>query len=102
MDGYGTYTYANGRSYMGEYKKGLCHGYGTGYSVKQVIDKANEITNGSIEYNYTARRNGDAENLVANIEKIHRAINWKPKYNDLSIIIKSAINWEKKLSEKNI
>ena len=77
-------------------------GYGTGYSVKQVIDKANEITNGSIEYNYTARRNGDAENLVANIEKIHRAINWKPKYNDLSIIIKSAINWEKKLSEKNI
>ena len=77
-------------------------GYGNGYSVKEVIDKANEITNGSIKYEFINRRSGDPEKLVSNVDKIHKFINWKPKYNNLSTIIKSSIDWEKKINEENL
>ena len=77
-------------------------GYGNGYSVKEVIDKANEITNGSVKYEFVNRRLGDPEKLVSNVDKIHKFINWKPKYNNLSTIIKSSIDWEKKINEENL
>ena len=87
-------------------KKKISHifncGYGIGYSVKEVIDKANEITNGSIKYEFINRRSGDPEKLVSNVDKIHKFINWKPKYNNLSTIIKSSIDWEKKINEENL
>ena len=72
-------------------------GYGTGYSVLDVIKKANIITNNKIKYDFSERRSGDPEKLVANVEKIKKHINWKPIHNDLLTIIRSAIEWEKKL-----
>ena len=76
-------------------------GYGKGYSVKEIIDITNKIMNGGIRFEYGKRRLGDAENLVSDISKLHQYINWAPKYNDLSTIIETAINWEKKLNAKN-
>ena len=77
-------------------------GYGKGYSVKEVIDTANQITDGAIKFDYGKRRKGDSKKLVSNISKLHQVIDWKPKYNDLSLIIETAINWEKKLNAKNL
>ena len=77
-------------------------GYGKGYSVKEVVDITNKITGGTIKFKYGKRRLGDAENLVADTSKLHQYIDWAPKYNDLSIIIKTAINWERKLNAKNL
>jgi len=77
-------------------------GYGKGYSVKEVIDTANKITGGTIKFDYDKRRPGDAEKVVSKILKLNQVIDWTPKYNDLSIIIKTAINWEKKLNAKNL
>ena len=77
-------------------------GYGKGYSVKEVVDITNKITGGSIKFEYGKRRLGDAENLVSDISKFHQYIDWAPRYNDLSTIIETAINWERKLNAKNL
>ena len=72
-------------------------GYGKGYSVLDVIKEANLITNNKIKYVFAERRNGDSEQLVANVDKIKKHINWTPIHNNLNTIIRSAIDWEKKL-----
>ena len=77
-------------------------GYGKGYSVKEVVDITNKITGGAIKFEYGKRRLGDAENLVSDISKFHQYIDWAPRYNDLSTIIETAINWERKLNAKNL
>ena len=77
-------------------------GYGKGFSVKEVIDIANKIMNNGIKFEYGKRRPGDAEYLVSDISKFHQYIDWSPKYNNLSTIIETAINWEKKLNAKNL
>ena len=77
-------------------------GYGKGYSVLDVINEANIITDGKIKFGFSKRRPGDSENLVSNVSKISKHINWKPKYDNLKEIIESSINWEKKLNEKNL
>lgn len=77
-------------------------GYGRGFSVKEVIDKVNKITNNSIKYEYGNRRSGDAGILVSDVKKLNKSINWTPEYNDLETILKTSINWEKKIYEKNL
>ena len=77
-------------------------GYGKGYSVLEVINAANKITSNKIKFEYDKRRPGDAEKLVSNVNKLHKNINWKPKFDDLDCIIQTAINWEKKIYEKNL
>ena len=76
-------------------------GYGRGYSVLEVINAANKITGNKIKFEYAPRRPGDAEKLISNVNKLNRYINWKPRFDDLDYIIKTAISWEKKIYEKN-
>ena len=76
-------------------------GYGNGYSVKEVIETFNKLLSKKINIKYGPRRKGDAEFLVSNIEKLKQTIDWKPKYNKLDYIIKTAINWEDKLKNEN-
>ena len=77
-------------------------GYGKGFSVLEVINTANKITGNKIKFEFSKRRAGDAEKLVSNVDKLHQNINWKPKFNDLNFILQTAINWEKKIYEKNL
>ena len=66
-----------------------------------MVNEANKITGNKIKYEFSERRAGDAEKLISNIDKLSQTINWNPKFNDLNLIIKTAINWEKKINEKN-
>ena len=77
-------------------------GYGRGYSVLEVINAANRITGNKIKFEYAAKRPGDAEKLISNVNKLHKYINWKPRFGDLDFIIKTAISWEKKIYEKDL
>ena len=74
-------------------------GYGKGYSVLEVINAANKLYNNSINFKYDKRRPGDSEKLVSNVDKLHQLIDWMPKYNNLDLIIQTAVNWEKKINE---
>ncbi len=76
-------------------------GYGKGYSVLDIIKAANKITSNKIKYDFSKRRDGDPEQLVANVDKIKKYFNWEPKYNNLNTIIQSAIDWEKNYEENS-
>ncbi len=71
-------------------------GYGHGFSVKEVINKVRQITGVNINAIETPRRAGDPAMVMSKAEKISKVLGWKPKYDDLDLIIRSAYEWEKK------
>ena len=75
-------------------------GYGTGFSVKNVLETVNKINGEEITIEVGARRVGDSSMLVSDISRLNNLFHWKPQYNDLSFIIKTSIDWEKKLLDK--
>ena len=76
-------------------------GYGKGYSVQEVIDCAKKLYKNKNNFKYSKRRKGDVEKLIAETSKIKSHLNWKPEFDNLEIILKSSVDWEKKLNEKN-
>lgn len=72
-------------------------GYGRGYSVKEVIETMKKVSGVNFKVEIASRREGDPAILIANNEKIREKMNWKPKNDDLEIICKSALEWEKKI-----
>lgn len=72
-------------------------GYGTGYSVKEVVNAAKEVGGVNFEVEIAPRRDGDPVCLIANSDKLRELTDWTPKKNDLKIIINSALKWEKKI-----
>lgn len=75
-------------------------GYGQGFSVKEVIAEVETYLNSKLNVAVAPRRAGDAVELISRADKIKKILGWTPKYNDLPYIVKSAIEWEKKL-ERN-
>lgn len=72
-------------------------GYGRGYSVKEVIDTMYSVTGVDFKVDAASRRAGDPSILISDNSKIKEKMNWTPKYDDLSLICKTAYEWEKKL-----
>ncbi len=70
-------------------------GNGEGFSVKQVIETAREITGHAIPVSVGPRRPGDPATLVASSEKIRRQLGWQPRYPSLREIIASAWEWHR-------
>jgi len=66
---------------------------GSGYSVREVIDVAREVTGVNIAEKVTKRREGDPAVLVASSEKIKEELRWKPEFQDLGLIVESAWKW---------
>jgi UDP-glucose 4-epimerase len=77
-------------------------GYGTGYSVRQVIEKVKEISGVDFPVIETARRGGDPACVIAGADRITKLLGWKPRYNDLDLIIRTALAWEKKSAASSI
>lgn len=71
-------------------------GNGEGYSVKEVIELAREITGRSIPEVISERRAGDPAILVGSSEKAKDILGWKPKYTDLLTILETAWKWHKR------
>jgi UDP-glucose-4-epimerase GalE len=77
--------------------QGLCYnlGIGRGYSVREVIRTAEEVTGKKVAVKEGPRRPGDPPTLIASSEKIQRELGWKPRYTELRPIIETAWNWHK-------
>tara|TARA_A100001388_G_C28755964_1_gene494966 strand:- start:877 stop:1899 length:1023 start_codon:yes stop_codon:yes gene_type:complete len=72
-------------------------GYGNGYSVREVIKNLNDQLKDDIKTIVGQRRPGDSKMIVSNVNKFKQFFSWKPKFNDLTKILKSAVEWERKL-----
>jgi UDP-glucose 4-epimerase len=68
-------------------------GNGVGFSVKEMIDAAKEVTNEDIKVVFSERRIGDPAQLVASSEKARNILGWTPKYTNVKDIIKGAWTW---------
>ena len=66
---------------------------GDGYTVKELIDVAREVTGREIEARVAPRRPGDPAVLVATSAKIANELGWKPEFQDLRVIVDSAWRW---------
>ncbi len=75
-------------------------GYSRGFSVLEVLDAVDRVTNMKIERKLEARRAGDPDALVADNSKIVATLPWRPKLNDLDTIVTHALAWERKLAER--
>lgn len=71
-------------------------GYGTGYSVREVLSKIREISGVNFPINETHRRPGDPACVVASGDKVRELLGWQPQHNSLDEIVSSALAWEKK------
>ncbi|MBZ4663367.1 MAG: galE [Caloramator sp.] len=70
-------------------------GNGNGFTVKEIIEAAEEVTGINIKKEIAPRRAGDPAVLIASSEKIRRELNWNPKYTDIKRIIETAWRWHK-------
>ncbi|MDT7605419.1 MAG: UDP-glucose 4-epimerase [Acidobacteriota bacterium] len=66
---------------------------GDGYTVKEVIEAAREVTGREIAARVAPRRAGDPAVLVAASEKARRELGWSPQFQDLRVIVESAWAW---------
>ena len=71
-------------------------GYGEGYSVRQVIERVKAIAQVDFPVFESDRRPGDPASVIACVDKIRAVLGWKPKYNNLDVIVRTALNWEKR------
>lgn len=68
-------------------------GSNNGYSVKEMLDAAREVTGKEIPANVAPRRAGDPASLVASSDKAKEVLGWTPEYTDVKKIIETAWNW---------
>ncbi len=68
-------------------------GNGQGFSVREVIDTAREVTGHAIPAVTAPRRPGDPARLIAASDKIRAELGWQPRYPDLRQIIETAWAW---------
>jgi UDP-glucose 4-epimerase len=74
-------------------------GYGHGYSVMQVLDAVDRVTNRKLERKLEGRRAGDPDELISDNRAIKTRFDWQPQYDDLDTIVRHALAWERKLSD---
>ncbi len=74
-------------------------GYGRGFSVLEVLDSVDRVTNRRIVREMQGRRAGDPASLISDNRRIRARLPWVPQYADLDTIVTHALAWERKLGE---
>lgn len=72
-------------------------GYGRGYSVQEVIDAVSRVAGKPAPVIESPRRAGDPASIVADASRIRAALDWRPRYDDLDVIVAQALAWEKRI-----
>jgi UDP-glucose 4-epimerase len=76
-------------------------GYGTGYSVRQVIDTVKRVSGVDFNVVEQPRRPGDPASVVARADKVRELLGWQPRHADLEEIVRAAYEWERYLMTRN-
>ena len=75
-------------------------GYGTGFSVLQVLDAVDKVTNMTIDRRLEGRRAGDPAMLISDNSAILSTLDWQPRHANLDGIVRDALAWERTLAER--
>ena len=86
-----TYLQAGGASLT------LNCGYGHGYSVREVLAMVERVAGLRLKIREEPRRAGDPPTLIARAEKVRGVLGWTPRFDDLEIIVRSSLEWERRL-----
>jgi UDP-glucose 4-epimerase len=72
-------------------------GYGHGYSVREVLATVARVHQAPLRIEEAPRRPGDPPSLVARAERIRDVLGWRPRYDDLEVIVRTQLDWEHRL-----
>jgi len=72
-------------------------GYGHGYSVREVLAAVERAAGAKLSVREEPRRAGDPPMLIARAERIRSELGWRPRLDDLEVIVRTALEWERKL-----
>lgn len=75
-------------------------GYGHGASVLDVIAAVERVAGRELDVRDAPRRPGDPPALVAGAARIRDCLDWQPRYDDLDLIVRHALGWERSLGER--
>jgi UDP-glucose 4-epimerase len=73
-------------------------GYGHGYSVREVLSVVERVSGQALNILEHDRRPGDPPILIAAADRIQKVLGWIPRYDDLGLIVKTSLDWEKSRS----
>ena len=73
-------------------------GYGHGYSVREVLAAVEREAGIQLDIQSAPRRPGDAVTLVADASRLRNDFAWQPRFDDLGMIVRTAVDWERKLA----
>ncbi|MEP9376954.1 UDP-glucose 4-epimerase GalE [Aquabacter sp. CN5-332] len=75
-------------------------GYGRGYSVLEVLETVKSVSGVDFPVRYSPRRPGDPAAIVAKADLIRAELGWTPKLDDLPVIVRTALDWERQLGAR--
>jgi UDP-glucose 4-epimerase len=92
-------AHVNALSYLRDGGKSLVAncGYGHGYSVREVVSSVEKIAGIKLAVREEPRRAGDPPALIAKADKVREVLGWSPRLDDLDTIVRSALEWERRL-----
>lgn len=70
-------------------------GYGRGFSVLDIVNKMESLTNEKLDISILNRRIGDVELVISDNRKITSLLKWSPKYDDITKILQDSLNWHR-------
>ena len=76
-------------------------GYGTGYTVLEVLRSVEKAAGRPLNVKVVGRRAGDPTAIVAGADKARRVLGWRPRHQDIDEIVATALAWEERLSRRN-
>ena len=76
-------------------------GYGRGFSVLEVLEQVKAVSGVDFPVRFAGRRPGDAVLIVANPSVAMKELGWTPEHDNLSFIVRTALDWEEHLGKRN-
>jgi UDP-glucose 4-epimerase len=76
-------------------------GYGRGLSVLEVLDALDRLLPKPIHREMKGRRAGDPAILISSNEALKRTLDWTARFADIEAILGHALEWERKLPQRN-
>jgi len=75
-------------------------GYGRGYSVLEVAEMVKKVSGVDFKVNLVGRRPGDPAAIIAKADRVRAALGWRPQRDDLAEIVRQALDWERRLHNR--